>query len=88
MGDICQSFEPMRDEIEIARAHDLMVAIAMGEVPSPFSDSGVSMERLQVATDVLCWVLRHNHNQEFADNLAKIEAWLKARGIVLELRAS
>ena len=31
--------------------------------------------------EVLCWLLGHDHNTTFADNLAKIEAWMKEQGI-------
>lgn len=69
---------------EIQAAHDRLVAIILGEVPSPFPESETITAKandvLIWAADVLCWVLSHEHNQSFADNLEKIDRYLKARG--------
>lgn len=67
---------------ELQKAHDILAAIVLGKVPHPFEQDGLIP--LQAALDCLCWVLRHDHNVSFANNLAKIEAFLAERGYVLE----
>ena len=32
---------------------------------------GIEKTELTLACDVLCWVLRHDHNQTFAENIAR-----------------
>lgn len=73
----------MRSEIEIIRAHDVLTAVANGEVPAKASDP-ISDAGLRSALDALCWVLKHdNHGHAFAGNLAFIEEELSKRGYVL-----
>ncbi len=69
----------IRPPNEIQAAHDRLTAIALGEVPTPFEDS----PQITLALDVLCWVLKHDYNQSFAQNLAAIDAFLAERGLVL-----
>jgi hypothetical protein len=71
----------LREAKEIQAAHDRLTAIMLGEVPNPFKRA-VPPE-ITFALDVLCWVLQHEHNQTFGDNLAKIDAFLASRGFVL-----
>jgi hypothetical protein len=61
---------------EIQAAHDRLVAILVGELPNPFTDD--QQQFLNVATDVLCWVLSHEHNTGFQANLDKIESFLQS----------
>ena len=56
---------------EIQAAHDRLVAILVGELSNPFSDD--QQQFLNVAADVLCWVLSHEHNTGFQANLDKID---------------
>jgi hypothetical protein len=70
-----------RDEIHAA--HDRLTAIVLGEVPCPFQEGpGILIPML----DVLCWVLDHDHNINFALNLANIDKMLGQLGFVLEKR--
>jgi hypothetical protein len=62
----------MRDENEIQRAHDILVAVITKQTPAIRMDE-MSRQGMHAAIDVLCWVLRHDHNSHFPDNLAKIE---------------
>ena len=71
----------VRDSEEIQKAHDALSAIIAGEVPDPFE--GGERETCVAALDVLCWILRHDHNPAFAENLAKVDAFLKERGFAL-----
>lgn len=67
---------------QIQRAHDMIVAILIGDVPNPISDPQ-SKQHLHAAADALCWVLCHDHNKTFGENLRKLEALLKERGYQL-----
>ena len=76
----------MRDVSEIQRAHDMLVAIILGEVPVPVLDPEVR-ECIATSVDVLCWVLRHSHSEVFAKNLAAIDEAMGALGFTLERKA-
>ena len=65
----------MRSEFEIQRAHDLLTKIILGHAGSPFEDDPAADEILRECTNVLCWVLQHDHNTLFASNLEKVEEW-------------
>jgi hypothetical protein len=71
----------LRSPTEIQAAHDRLTAILLNEVPNPFAN--ISQEVLTATLDVLCWVLKHDHNCTFADNLAAIDAFFASRGLVL-----
>lgn len=70
-----------RDPKEIQRAHDILVAIALGEVPNVFTETETYIWR--GVLDALCWVLQHEHNKAFSENLALIEARIKSLGFHL-----
>lgn len=80
----------MRSAIEIQKAHDSMVAIVLGEVPNPFNpekkfkpdtvEERVFMEQLSV----LCWILGHDHNPTFGNNLAVMNHELAQMGYIIE----
>jgi len=71
----------MRDPVEIQRAHDLLIPVLLGEIELPIDEA--DKRSLQAAVDVLCWVLRHDHNDAFATNLKRIERLARAQGLVL-----
>lgn len=71
----------MRTEEEIHRAHDMLIAVVLEEVPMPLDEKGRNL--IAVAAGVLCWVLEHHHNQAFANDLASIEKYLAAQGFNL-----
>lgn len=73
----------MKTEAEIQRAHDILLAVLLKDVPNPFKDEG-SIKGLNAAASVLCWVLEHDHNPQFPKNLEQIERYLKERGYVLQ----
>ncbi len=71
----------LRDPLEVQKAHDILTAIVLGEVPIDTDDADpVMMVSLRSALDTLCWVLRHEHNTAFAANIARIEKALESRG--------
>ena len=71
----------MRTFDEVQRAHDMLVGIILGHIENPFIDR--SSESLQAAADVLCWILKHNHNETFAQNLLHIEDYCATNGIAI-----
>jgi hypothetical protein len=61
----------MRSADEIQFAHDVLVGIILGEAEL----RGATKEDLKNITNaaaVLCWVLRHDHNTSFGENLKRI----------------
>jgi len=72
----------LRPLSEMQRAHDQLVGIVLGEVEIGLDEEEV--RHLDTAASVLCWVLGHNHNMTFADNLAKLEKATKAAGYELK----
>jgi len=71
----------MKSQDEVTRAHDLMVGILLGQVPLELAGED---KRLAIATtDVLCWVLGHDHNQNFGNNLTAFELLLEEMGYEL-----
>lgn len=71
--------EQMRTLDEVQRAHDMMVGIILGDIENPFHAK--SMKSLEQSADVLCWVLKHGHNEEFGKNLKEIEDYCQEKGI-------
>lgn len=63
---------------DIQRAHDVLHAQVTGEVPFVLDESARPL--MHAALDALCWVLGHEHNENFGRSLAKIERELAARG--------
>lgn len=59
-----------KPEDEIQRAHDVLTACILGEVKIGLRPE--DKKSMQVACDALCWVLNHDHNKTFANNLAMI----------------
>lgn len=62
----------MRDIGEIQKAHDILVAHLMGDLPN-VELAEEELRAITAAADVLCWVLRHDHNDTFARNLEMLE---------------
>lgn len=71
----------MRDQDEVQRAHDLLVAVLLGEVPGLVDQKDEALIAAQA--DVLCWVLNHAHNETFGGNLAKLVRAAERRGYEL-----
>lgn len=68
----------MKSADEIQRAHDLLVALILGDVQLPMSDE--TERGLRYSADVLCWVLEHDHNEAFAKNLSELNAECETLG--------
>jgi len=74
------SEDPMRDREEIQRAHDILAALVLQPEIGPRLDQE-ARRVLVINLDVLCWVLRHDHNVSFPGMLEVIEAQLELLGI-------
>jgi hypothetical protein len=74
----------LRDVKEVQRAHDILRAIVLGEVPSPVEGELILTALMRAQLDALCWVLKHEHRNGFQENLAHLEQWLEERGFVME----
>jgi hypothetical protein len=71
----------MRSELEIQRAHDLLIGIALGDAQVPLT---LEMRLiLHASADALCWALEHDHNPNFENVLQELEALAKHRGFAL-----
>jgi hypothetical protein len=75
---------PMRPQPEVQRAHDLLCNVALNEAAAGVVDVGTRARlRLIASLDALCWVLRHEHNPRFGQQLATIETRLRSLGLVV-----
>jgi NADH:ubiquinone oxidoreductase subunit E len=72
----------VRDANEIQKTHDLLVALILGEVeyPSMILDDPAMKQNIRICADVLCWVLCHEHNKAFENNLKVIRTELAQMG--------
>lgn len=71
----------MKKEAEVQRAHDILIAFLLGEVPIKLPKE--TDTALRIAYDVLCWCLEHNHNTHFAKNLKTLENLAHQKGYQL-----
>jgi hypothetical protein len=72
---------PVRDVAEITIAHDIINSILLLQVPYPLDPFSTQM--LHFYQDVLCWVLRHDHKNHFAENLKIMKDNLESMGYKL-----
>lgn len=78
---------PAKSIREIYRAHDILEAIILKEVPNPFAGAPheqESIDQLEKAILVLCWALNHETKVPFDESLARIEKWLADAGFTLQ----
>lgn len=76
----------VRTPDELQQAHDLLVGLIldseMRAVLGPDQDGKILIAMVANA-DVLCWILGHDHNHTFSDNLEGIQDVLAERGYAL-----
>lgn len=70
----------LRSPDEIQRAHDLLAGIVLGEAPIKDPKAIALCNELG---SVLCWALRHDHNQAFNNLLEELEGELHEMGAIL-----
>jgi hypothetical protein len=75
----------LRPADEVQRAHDLLVPIILGEIQVEITEAERAV--ITANTDVLCWVLQHDHSQTFANNLDLAEQQAAAVGFRLKHNA-
>lgn len=63
---------------EIQRAHDLLHALVTGAVEMRLVGRNLFLANGNL--DVLCWVLGHEHNTTFAENLVQLREMIGAAG--------
>ena len=69
----------MRNEVEVQAVHDMLEQLLHGEIPhSPIEN----MIAVKAVTDVLCWVLEHDHDT-FRDQLQRMRSDLEDLGYEL-----
>jgi hypothetical protein len=71
----------MKSEAEITRAHDILVGVILKELPMELEGRIKMLMRAQA--DVLCWVLEHDHNNNFQRNFEAIVKVAEAAGYKL-----
>ncbi len=64
----------MKNRDEIQRAHDLLNAVLKGDV---IYVTGADEYALRGALDVLCWILGHDENAAFAENLKRMTSLIQ-----------
>jgi hypothetical protein len=72
-----------RDVNEIQRAHDVLVSLVLDEKLLKATVAEDSRHLVVPTLNVLCWILNHEHNNRFADDLAVLERQLDALGVVV-----
>ena len=73
----------LKSEEEIQRAHDAIAAIVLREVDFDYPPG--ALQAAHHCLDVLCWILNHDHNPAFGDNLAMIFKEAERRGYNLTI---
>lgn len=71
----------LRDVDEIQKAHDILIDVANGNFDGGYPP-GVR-QAAHHSVDVLCWVLKHEHNPSFAQNIQMILNEAKRRGFIV-----
>jgi hypothetical protein len=69
----------VKTQDEVQRAHDLLWGIITGDVRS-FSIAPSERQLLHAVLDCLCWILEHEHNQAFQENMTRLEKHLQEAG--------
>jgi hypothetical protein len=69
----------MRGMFEIQRAHDLITGILLSPLREKFQPSEIA--EMVATANVLCWILRHEHNQTLAAGLEFLENFLRKEGL-------
>ena len=73
----------LRSAEEIQEAHDKISGVLLGEAPRLYISDAYRI-RMTVACDVLCWVLQHDDNSSFEENIAKLDMALRDTGYRFE----
>jgi hypothetical protein len=77
---------PLRDAEEVQEAHDFLGAVLQFDNRELFDSDRMEPEvrqAMHAAYDALCWVLKHDHNPAFGNNLSAIRELAQRNGIKL-----
>jgi hypothetical protein len=66
--------------MEVQRAHDILLAFILEEVPKP---ADIPEQAILMAASTLCWVLKHDHNHSFGEVVAQLESEANKAGFTL-----
>ena len=72
----------MKSPDELEQAHDLLVAILLGEIPELNITPEIGA-LLNAAATTLCWVLDHDHNPQFENNLERLKKQIAGLDYIL-----
>ena len=71
----------MKSETEIYKAHDMLLAVILKEIPMVVGKNELQFLQLQASS--LCWVLGHDHNRSLNLTLEQIEKFVAHAGFVV-----
>lgn len=76
----------IRDTSEIQRQHDRLVGILLDErIQTAIGLDSEGQQHMSALASVLCWVLRHDHNDAFEQYLMALDE--RCRGVGFHLPA-
>lgn len=70
---------PYRGYMQVSKAHDMIDAVLRSEVD--IEATPAVLETMSKQRDVLCWILKHNHNEKFSRNLVQLETEFQKHAI-------
>jgi hypothetical protein len=72
----------LRTADELQRAHDILASLVLDERMMRFVCPTLRDTQNVIATlNVLCWVLKHDHNPNFGEMIDRLEAALRELGV-------
>ena len=74
----------MKTQLQIQRAHDVLLAYVLDEVPVQVTQE--QRNSLAQFACTLCWVLDHDHQPKFNEVLAELEKTIESVGGIIERR--
>lgn len=72
----------VRTPLEVQRAHDLLTGLLLDDRLRALVSKDTE-HALIAAADALCWLLGHEHNRNFEQNLEAIELAMRRLGVEL-----
>ena len=83
----------MRNEQEIAKAHDILDSLLEGDIPFSIADDNHEhQEEIMIIMDAvrrtLCWVLQHKKGEWLEERITDLEAQLFGKGIIFHEKDS
>lgn len=76
----------MKSADKIQLYHDTLVAVVTEEIDVGLPPDEINKAR--AALDALCWVLEHDHNTAFEDNMQKVMKLIEKKGYYPDKRVT